>query len=42
MDNIQILTFGGENTSVDFIVIFNSCIYVIPTFVYMLSFVIKF
>lgn len=41
-DNIQILTLGDENTSTDFIVIFNPCIYVISTFLHMLAFIVKF
>lgn len=41
MNNIQIPTLGGENPSVDFIVIFSLCIYVTSTFLHMLNFIIK-
>lgn len=41
MDNIQIPTLGAENTSVEFIVIFSLCIYVISTFLHMLNYIIK-
>ena len=42
IDNIQILTLGDENTSTDYVVIFNPHIYIMSTFLYMLDFTIKF
>lgn len=41
-DHIQILKLGDENTSTDYIVIFNPHIYFMSTFLYMLDFTIKF
>lgn len=41
-DNVQILTLGDENTSTDYIVIFNPHVYIMSTSLYMLDFIIKF